>query len=392
MIVRDEEEYLAQCLESMKDIVDEVIIVDTGSGDKTLEIAKRFGAKVIHFKWNYDTGAARNISLKNATKDWILVLDADEFITEKEEKLIKKIIAENIYDAVRMIQHNYVNDVNHGGFRNLEHNDLNYGKYIGYFPTPIIRLFRNTKGIFFEGKMHEIVDKSVEGRKVFDSNIHFYHYGFVRTKQRKQRKDKHYAELAEVEDEQDPRVPYLKGVAYSKDNKIKKAITYFERAIKLMPNNIQLGYVLGAAYLQDNNTDSAISIMEKGIKIRKEEAETFDNQDCYVDLYANLGAAYLKKGLAEKALSVLENGLEYGKNPKIYNNLSAVCMSLKQPKKALLYISSALKIAPNDIALLSNFASILVQVSRNDHAIMVYKRLSELDNKDKWEKRIKELK
>ena len=78
MIVKNEEEYLPRCLENIKDIVDEIIIVDTGSTDKTVEIAKSYGAKVYYFKWNNNFSEARNVSLKYATKDWILILNVDD--------------------------------------------------------------------------------------------------------------------------------------------------------------------------------------------------------------------------------------------------------------------------------------------------------------------------
>ena len=78
MIVKNEEKFLAGCLESVKNIVDEIIIVDTGSTDKTIEIANSYNAKVYHFEWKNDFSLARNESIKHATGDWILILDADE--------------------------------------------------------------------------------------------------------------------------------------------------------------------------------------------------------------------------------------------------------------------------------------------------------------------------
>ena len=87
MIVKNEEKYLPQCLNSIKDIVDEIIIVDTGSIDKTVEIAESFGAKVYHYKWNNSFSEARNESLKYANNDWILIMDADdEFCSDDKEK------------------------------------------------------------------------------------------------------------------------------------------------------------------------------------------------------------------------------------------------------------------------------------------------------------------
>src|SRR3990167_6711291 len=92
MIVKNEERYLDQCLNSVKDLADEIIIVDTGSTDRTKEIAKKFNAKIFDFKWTDDFSAARNESIKHATKDWILVLDADEVLDEEGKKMIREIV------------------------------------------------------------------------------------------------------------------------------------------------------------------------------------------------------------------------------------------------------------------------------------------------------------
>src|SRR5262249_27219816 len=75
MIVKHEERHLATCLQSVHDLVDEMILVDTGSTDRTKDIAREFGAKVIDFTWQDSFAAARNASLKHATSDWILWLD-----------------------------------------------------------------------------------------------------------------------------------------------------------------------------------------------------------------------------------------------------------------------------------------------------------------------------
>ena len=78
MIVKNEEHNLAWCLNSVKDSVDEMIIVDTGSKDTTVDIAKQFDAKVYSYHWDDDFAAARNFSISKAIGDWILYLDADE--------------------------------------------------------------------------------------------------------------------------------------------------------------------------------------------------------------------------------------------------------------------------------------------------------------------------
>lgn len=89
MIVKDEEDVLARCLESVSTFIDEIVIVDTGSSDATKEIAKKFGATIYDFEWCDDFAKARNYAFSKATKDYIMWLDADDYITEEN---INKII------------------------------------------------------------------------------------------------------------------------------------------------------------------------------------------------------------------------------------------------------------------------------------------------------------
>lgn len=91
MIVRNEEEALGRCLSSVSGIVDEINIIDTGSTDRTKEIAAGFGARIYDFAWIDNFGAARNFSFSKATCDYILWLDADDFLLEKDQKLLAEL-------------------------------------------------------------------------------------------------------------------------------------------------------------------------------------------------------------------------------------------------------------------------------------------------------------
>lgn len=93
MIVRNEEKSLDRCLACVRGIADEIIIVDTGSTDRTKEIAASYGAKIYDFEWIDDFGAARNYSFSKATSEYILWLDADDTIEEKDRKLFKELKA-----------------------------------------------------------------------------------------------------------------------------------------------------------------------------------------------------------------------------------------------------------------------------------------------------------
>lgn len=93
MIVRNEEKSLDRCLGCVSGITDEIIIVDTGSTDRTKEIAAAYGAKIYDFEWIQDFGAARNYSFSKATCDYIMWLDADDIIVEKDRALLKQLKA-----------------------------------------------------------------------------------------------------------------------------------------------------------------------------------------------------------------------------------------------------------------------------------------------------------
>ncbi|OUM96299.1 MAG: glycosyl transferase [Thermobacillus sp. ZCTH02-B1] len=104
MIVRDEEEVLGRCLDSVAPHVDEIVIVDTGSTDRTKEIARKYGAKVHDFEWTDDFAAARNFAFSKATMDYILWLDADDFLLPEDGRRLGELkrTLDPVYNAVSM--------------------------------------------------------------------------------------------------------------------------------------------------------------------------------------------------------------------------------------------------------------------------------------------------
>lgn len=166
MIVKNEEEYLTACLESIKDIVDEIIIVDTGSEDKTVEIAQRFGAEVHYFRWNNNFSEARNESLKYASKDWILIMDADdEFYIEDRKAL--KILLDSKLDENAVY---YFETLSYCGDRIDDGNVT-----ININP----RLFKNNCGIHYEGEIHNQLVCTHNERNIICNSIKIHHYGYL---------------------------------------------------------------------------------------------------------------------------------------------------------------------------------------------------------------------
>ena len=114
MITKNEEKNISRCLNSVKEIVDEIIIVDTGSTDNTIEIAKSYGANIYHYDWTNDFSDARNKSLEKATKDWILVLDADEELPYEEGLKLKNVINTSQMEGLFLRLENIIGDRNLG--------------------------------------------------------------------------------------------------------------------------------------------------------------------------------------------------------------------------------------------------------------------------------------
>jgi Glycosyltransferases involved in cell wall biogenesis len=147
MIVKNEERFLPLCLDSVKDYVDEMIIVDTGSSDGTVEIAKSYNAKVYHHPWENSFSKARNYSLKYATSEWILILDADEEIDKIDAPRLKEVLKDDRTNVILL-------PVFSKSYK---------GKNLGVGNSE--RIFRNHLDFRYEGIVHNILKCSVRLKK-----------------------------------------------------------------------------------------------------------------------------------------------------------------------------------------------------------------------------------
>lgn len=119
MIVKNEEAVLARCLDSVADLMDEIIIVDTGSTDRTKEIAAKYTDKIYDFEWISDFSAARNYSFSKATMDYIYVADADEVIDEENRQKFR-LLKEAMLPQIEMVQMLYCNQLEFGTTYNFD--------------------------------------------------------------------------------------------------------------------------------------------------------------------------------------------------------------------------------------------------------------------------------
>jgi FkbM family methyltransferase len=142
LITRNEERFLAQCLKSLSGMACQIIVVDTGSSDRTVEIATEMGAEVHTFAWTDDFSAARNAALEHATGDWVLALDADEELMPESRDALLREMSDTSAIAFRL-------PIFDAG---KEANGCNY----------VPRLFRNAPGVHYVGRIHEAAFSSLE--------------------------------------------------------------------------------------------------------------------------------------------------------------------------------------------------------------------------------------
>ena len=386
IITKNEEKHIEQCLNSVKDLVDEIIIVDTGSTDKTIEITKNFSkAKIFRFNWIDDFSAARNESLKHATRDWILVLDADETLDEEGKKTIKELVNDKENDAFLFLQKNYTNETSIAGFVNEEHKAQ--GKiFSGWYGSFIARLFRNKKGYEFEGTVHELVEPSIEKQKgkIAATNVVLHHYGNAEPSIVK-KKRQFYLELCKrkVKQKQDDSSHYECGILYKENNNFEEAIKSLKKAIELNPKHNMALYELGVIYEQQKKYDEAIKNYTESLRI-KENSESFQN----------LGVCYLKKGMNKEAYRNLTKALLLNPNKyTIYNNLGAVLEKIGNYESALQMLEIGVKLNPKNTIGYYNIGVVLDKKGNFGMALENYEKAVELGHKKSEEikKRIKQL-
>lgn len=224
MIVRDEEDVLPRCLESVRGAVDEVIVVDTGSSDRSAAIARKYGAKVVEFAWCDDFAAARNAGLEQASGDWILFLDADEALEQAAREQLRSWTAVSGCDGLFLNIHNYTGSGQQGVTVN-----------------PVLRLFRNAPGHRFKGRIHEQIAAAICERNpeaafhVTDMVIH--HYGYqteIVERKDKVNRNVRLLQQAVAEEPGQPFHHYNLGVEYLRVGEAEQALESFGRARKMI--------------------------------------------------------------------------------------------------------------------------------------------------------------
>lgn len=283
MITRDEEQFLARCLSSVRGMVDEIIVVDTGSVDRTMDIAGFFSAKIYDFAWTDDFSTARNFSLSKASGDWIFSLDADEIISEQDHFLLKRLDCEApaACTAYSIVTRNYTNNPNQVGW---VANDGRYSREeagCGWIPTEKVRLFPNHGRIRYDYPVHEMVEPSLlrEGVEIKSCSIPIHHYGPLAEVSKYQKMLAYYRMGKNKLDQPGDPLVALRELAIQAAilGKSAEAVELWGKFIALKPNMPEAFVHLGTAYFQLNNYQAALQAAKKAQELAPDMKEAIYN-------------------------------------------------------------------------------------------------------------------
>jgi glycosyltransferase involved in cell wall biosynthesis len=334
MIVKNEETTLPKCLSSVQHVVDEMVIVDTGSSDRTVYIAEEFGAKVYHFQWCNDFSAARNAALEHVTGDWILVLDADETLTPSIVPQIKSIIDSEEYLLLNLLRHE-----------------------VGAEQSPyslVSRLFRHHPDIRFNRPYHALVDDSIA--EILTTEPHW-------------------------------QIGYLQGVgivhkgyqktAIAQNNKFAKAQSTMETFLATHPDDPYVCSKLGALYVETGKIAQGMKLLQRGIKA------SVDNYEMLYELHYHLGIAHNHLQDTQQAIWHYQAAIKLPIYPMLklgaYNNLGNLLKANGDMNQAKTAYETALKIDPNFATGHYNLGMIFKNLGLFTDAIASYQKAIKLN-------------
>lgn len=407
LIAKNEEFHLPKLLESIKTFVDEIILVDTGSTDRTKEIGEKFGASVFDFEWNNDFSAARNHAIDQATGDWVLILDPDEIIAERDGPALRELIHKDQKNTYLFITRNYINRPSiQDWIPCKEEYPKEEEGMQGYIISYKVRLFPNNPELRFQFAVHEMISVSdcvEKGYKVFQAPFHIHHYGNVETNPKYMEKQKLYLELGlkKVQEEPDnPQANFELGKQLAILGVYGKAAVFYAKCLELDPNHKQGNLRFGKLLTTLGYFEKAKPFLEASLKTGDNKAES----------HFALGHWCQKQRLWKESISYLEESIkldykvprpiqflgkayfqlnELGKASQLFLEaikreendfeshflLGAIFFQTRQFEQAGFALAQSLELNPDNFKASSILGATLLALNRKDEAIVQFERV-----------------
>lgn len=341
MIAKNEEAWIGECLDHLKGFATEIIVVDTGSTDRTMDIAREKGARVSQIKWENDFAKARNVSLSKATQGWILIIDPDERVSAKDLERMKALTTTKDVMAYSFNSRNYTRNPVVSGFMPSKGDYPSEEKdYPGYFESRKVRLFQNVPTIRFVGSVHELVESTIKGKTV-ESDIPFHHYGSTPEVDAAKGKKTFYQAQGIKKVQENPKdwkSHFELGIEFLGAKQHAKAAAELEKARNLKPRDTLILSNLGYAYMESGKLDQAEQILNECLKV----------DAVYHDALLNLGVTKMRREQWKPALEVFNVLVNKHRTSFMAFRNAGLCHAhLKNFKAAAKCFEVAVQIFPN---------------------------------------------
>jgi Flp pilus assembly protein TadD len=344
MIVRDEADWIGPCLAHHRRLADEVVVVDTGSVDATPDLARAAGARVSVIAWPDDFAAARNAAIDRTTGDWVLVLDADEWIAPEDFARIRRLLAPDGTAGYRLRLRTYTNDSVLFDWTPLAGPVPDVVRalgFTGYCEHAIVRLFRRRPEIRYRGRIHEVVEPALaeHGLECRSTDVVVHHLGHARPAPALREKTRRYLELSRRKAEEHPsdaQAHLEHGMAALEAGDGPGAVAAFAHAVALAPRRRECHEHLGAALLRSGRAADALAVYTAALELFPGAAS----------LYAGAGDAVAALGRQAEARAVLAHCLDL--DPRHFRarvNLGVLEMG-RDPEAAGRHLEAAERINP----------------------------------------------
>ena len=369
MIVKNAETTLAQCLESVRGVVDEIIIGDTGSMDASAEIARRYGASIIAVRWENDFAKARNRVLERNRAEWILFMDADEMLDAEAGQAIPPLLARQDLAGYKVTIWNYVltltNRLWDSPAKPNPHRLEAARQYPAYVEHQNVRLFRRDPEIYFEGRVHETTGHRIlgMGRKLGEANFVIHHFGLAVDAETRIRKSGFYRELGREkvrEEPEDAQAHFELGIEeLDTFRDPAAALACFERVIELTPKAHRAWLFAGVALVRLEKFEEGLKHLRRAEQLGARNPVLFETQGdacyrlgefsaarkCYQKaqrhggdtalVESKLGVAEVRMGLVAPGLRRLQHAIERDPNfGELYDILVMAAVWLGDPRLA----------------------------------------------------------
>jgi tetratricopeptide (TPR) repeat protein len=307
MIVRDEEAMLGRCLAAAAPAVDEIVIVDTGSTDATIEIARSYGARVIEQPWTGDFSAARNASFAAATGDWLLYLDADEVLIAEDVERLRGLTGQTWREAIHLVETSFTGELGDGAA--VTHNAL--------------RVFRNRPEYRFSGAIHEQIAPTLPtwapGR-IGHAAVRIEHFGYLGSVREAKEKSVRNLELLRrqaAESGSDPYLHFNLATEYVAADQPADAVAEFQRAWTLLTQD---GSVSSCEYAPTLITGlvRALRACGQGQLSLERATQGLARFPEFTDLVLEQATTWRALGEAAQAQALYDRCLEMGDAPARY--------------------------------------------------------------------------